>query len=97
MMLYTSATTVPSRGYGQSAMLLLFHLNESEPWKSSLEDDVTGPAKAQFEGQGSFGNGAAMRVAPVALFHAADNLEDVVSENVDTNHADLMFCADCNG
>lgn len=30
--------------------------------------DIIKPAKKQFNGQGSFGNGAAMRVAPVALF-----------------------------
>lgn len=30
--------------------------------------EVLLPAKEQFKGQGSFGNGAAMRVAPVALF-----------------------------
>ena len=31
-------------------------------------DDVYQPAAEQFSGKGSFGNGSAMRVAPVALF-----------------------------
>jgi len=30
--------------------------------------DVYQPAAEQFNGRGSFGNGSAMRVAPVALF-----------------------------
>ena len=30
-------------------------------------DDIFAPARKQFDGRGSFGNGAAMRVAPVAL------------------------------
>ncbi|CAN7939178.1 unnamed protein product, partial [Ixodes hexagonus] len=34
--------------------------------------DVWAPARAQFDGTGSFGNGAAMRVAPVALFYRLD-------------------------
>lgn len=34
--------------------------------------DVWGPAKDQFNGTGSFGNGASMRVAPVALFYHGD-------------------------
>lgn len=34
--------------------------------------DVWRPAKDQFNGTGSFGNGAAMRVAPVALFYHGD-------------------------
>lgn len=34
--------------------------------------DVWAPAKQQFDGTGSFGNGAAMRVAPVALCYYGD-------------------------
>ncbi|XP_040357549.1 ADP-ribose glycohydrolase ARH3 isoform X3 [Ixodes scapularis] len=34
--------------------------------------DVWEPAKSQFDGTGSYGNGAAMRVAPVALFYRLD-------------------------
>ncbi|KAK8769448.1 hypothetical protein V5799_014085, partial [Amblyomma americanum] len=35
-------------------------------------EDVWAPAKEQFDGTGSFGNGAAMRVAPVALCYYGD-------------------------
>ncbi|XP_022651372.1 poly(ADP-ribose) glycohydrolase ARH3-like isoform X1 [Varroa jacobsoni] len=66
------------RGYGQAAGYLLSHLNKYELWKSSLDEDVVGPAKAQFDGQGSYGNGASMRVAPTALFHATDDTETLV-------------------
>lgn len=31
-------------------------------------NDVLGPAREQFNGQGSLGNGGAMRVSPVSLF-----------------------------
>ena len=32
------------------------------------EVDVLQPARLQFDGQGSYGNGGAMRIAPAALF-----------------------------
>lgn len=35
-------------------------------------EDVWTPAKEQFDGTGSFGNGAAMRVAPVSLYYYED-------------------------
>ena len=38
------------------------------------EESCLQPAKEQFGGSGSFGNGAAMRVHPVAL--AASNLKE---------------------
>jgi len=31
------------------------------------------PAKQQFDGQGSYGNGGAMRICPAALFAFKDN------------------------
>lgn len=50
------------RGYGPGAHALLMELRKGEPW-----DEVAGRL---FGGMGSFGNGGAMRVAPVgALFH----------------------------
>ncbi|KAG0428793.1 hypothetical protein HPB47_024244 [Ixodes persulcatus] len=39
--------------------------------------DVWEPAKSQFDGTGSFGNGAAMRVAPVALFYRLDETKAI--------------------
>lgn len=56
----------PSRGYGPGTAFLLARISAGEHWKTA--------AAAQFGGQGSFGNGAAMRVAPVAL-HAGGNPE----------------------
>jgi poly(ADP-ribose) glycohydrolase ARH3 len=51
----------PERGYGMAAHALMLQLKEGEPW-----DEVGGRL---FGGQGSYGNGAAMRAAPVgALF-----------------------------
>lgn len=42
-------------------------------------EDVWKPAKEQFDGTGSFGNGAAMRVAPVSLFYYEDETKAVES------------------
>lgn len=49
----------PGRGYGQGAARLYAEIARGAPWHRS--------AAAMFDGQGSFGNGAAMRVAPVGL------------------------------
>src|SRR5262249_17076110 len=46
----------PDRGYGPAMHRLLIQIREGEDWK-----DI---ASNQFCGQGSYGNGAAMRVAP---------------------------------
>lgn len=45
--------------------------------KGNFEDPF-GPAKSQFEGTGSYGNGGAMRVAPVALF-CHKNMAEMIS------------------
>ncbi|MFB6631937.1 ADP-ribosylglycohydrolase family protein [Streptomyces sp. NPDC056362] len=52
------------RGYGASMHDVLRRIGAGEPWR----DVVAG----QFAGQGSWGNGAAMRVAPLGAWHAAD-------------------------
>ena len=39
---------------------------------ASYLGDPYEPAKKQFNGMGSYGNGAAMRVYPAALFHYGD-------------------------
>lgn len=54
----------PMRGYGAGAHQLLSHLCQGGSWRLV--------APAMFGGQGSFGNGGAMRVAPVGAFHAQD-------------------------
>lgn len=54
----------PRRGYGAAVGDVFEKLR-----KTKIADPV-GPAAAQFGGSGSFGNGAAMRVAPIALYCA---------------------------
>ena len=58
------------RGYGGGVVTVFHKLREE-----TLED-VTLPAREQFDGSGSYGNGAAMRVSPLALF-CHDNLDDL--------------------
>lgn len=52
------------RGYGAMAVQILAALHRGEPWREV--------APAVFEGQGSMGNGSAMRVAPVGAYFADD-------------------------
>lgn len=54
----------PDRGYSSQTAALLRHIAAGGPWRKA--------APAQSGGQGSRGDGAAMRVAPVALFAAGD-------------------------
>ena len=54
----------PARGYGGGAHRLLSALAQGESWRTA--------APALFGGSGSFGNGAAMRVAPVGAYFADD-------------------------
>ncbi len=64
-------TNDPARGYGGGMHDTLRAINRGEPWER-----VTLEA---FAGTGSYGNGAAMRVAPLGAYFAYD-LERVVSE-----------------
>ncbi|CAL1279242.1 unnamed protein product [Larinioides sclopetarius] len=52
----------PKRGYGNNVIGVFHALKETN------FEDVFLPGKMQFGGSGSYGNGAAMRIAPVALF-----------------------------
>ncbi|MFE2530815.1 ADP-ribosylglycohydrolase family protein [Streptomyces sp. NPDC059371] len=58
------------RGYGASMHDVLRRIGAGEPWREVVA--------GQFGGQGSWGNGAAMRVAPLGAWHAVDL--DVVAE-----------------
>lgn len=49
----------PHRGYGAGAAALLNRIVAGDDWRTA--------AAEQFDGQGSFGNGAAMRSAPIGL------------------------------
>lgn len=52
----------PNRGYGSSIGTVFKLLSESN------YEDPFDPAKKQFDGIGSYGNGGAMRISPAALF-----------------------------
>lgn len=49
----------PFRGYGSGPPMVFFHLEQGVTWDQASE--------GLFDGTGSYGNGASMRVAPVAL------------------------------
>jgi ADP-ribosylglycohydrolase len=59
------------RGYGPATNRLLRLVREGADWRRL--------AAAQFDGRGSWGNGAAMRVAPLGAFYA-DDLERAARE-----------------
>jgi ADP-ribosylglycohydrolase len=61
----------PYRGYGPGSVVLLRALRDGESWRTATT--------AQFGGQGSMGNGAAMRVAPLGAYYPGD-LERVALE-----------------
>jgi ADP-ribosylglycohydrolase len=50
------------RGYGPGAVIMLRLIREGTPWPIA--------AAAAFDGQGSAGNGAGMRAAPIGAWHA---------------------------
>lgn len=54
----------PRRGYGQGVVEVFHKL------RANKFEDIYKPAAEQFFGLGSYGNGGAMRIAPIALhFH----------------------------
>lgn len=61
----------PGRGYGGGARDILTDIGLGTPWELA--------AGKVFDGQGSMGNGGAMRVAPVGAYFAED-VERVVTE-----------------
>ncbi len=63
----------PMRGYGPAMHRLLAQIRLGVAWKTATT--------AMFDGMGSWGNGAAMRVAPLGAFFASD-LERVKSQAI---------------
>jgi ADP-ribosylglycohydrolase len=61
----------PHRGYGAMAHAILTSIAQGVGWQDA--------ARAAFGGQGSLGNGAAMRVAPLGAYFA-DDLDRVIAE-----------------
>jgi len=64
--------TEPWRGYGGSVGQVFEKLEKT---KFASEKEVFLPASEQFDGAGSYGNGAAMRAHPIGLF--GNNIEEV--------------------
>ncbi|PXX54771.1 ADP-ribosylglycohydrolase [Nocardia tenerifensis] len=54
----------PYRGYGPGTVVVLHEIRDGRPWAEA--------AAAAFDGRGSWGNGAAMRVAPLGAYFADD-------------------------
>ncbi|MFD4459359.1 ADP-ribosylglycohydrolase family protein [Nocardia sp. NPDC058480] len=54
----------PYRGYGPGTVVVLHEIRDGRPWAEA--------AGAVFDGRGSWGNGAAMRVAPLGAHFAGD-------------------------
>lgn len=62
----------PGRGYGGTTRGLLIKLGEGEDWRTL--------SPGLFDGMGSMGNGAAMRVAPLGAFFADESDERILVE-----------------
>ncbi|WP_238018080.1 ADP-ribosylglycohydrolase family protein [Dactylosporangium sp. AC04546] len=71
----------PYRGYGGGAVVILHRIRDGVHWRDA--------AREAFHGQGSMGNGAAMRVAPLGAFHAGDPRTAVVEamRSAEVTHA----------
>ena len=69
-------------GYGAHVVDVFYKL------QAQKFEDPFGPAKEQFNGSGSYGNGGAMRVAPLALFCHSDYKEliSLVQQSAEITH-----------
>ncbi|XP_043792049.1 ADP-ribose glycohydrolase ARH3-like [Apis laboriosa] len=72
----------PNRGYGIGVVTVFQKL------RGNKFTDIESPAKEQFNSQGSWGNGGAMRIAPIALFSYQnyDKLLDIVRKVTQITH-----------
>jgi ADP-ribosylglycohydrolase len=76
-----------NRGYGATARRLLREINEGGNWRV-----IT---KNVFDGQGSMGNGAAMRSSPIGAFHY-DDLQKVIelsTKSAEITHSNIEAVA----
>src|SRR5262249_12742134 len=70
------------RGYGQGAYKVLWGLKQGLDWRTA--------SRILFRGMGSFGNGGAMRVAPLGAFFAdqpLDLIRDQAKRSAEITHA----------
>lgn len=73
----------PNRGYGATARRILREIGEGGDWKEI--------STAVFEGMGSMGNGAAMRVSPIGAYCYDDfeKLKDLVVKSSEITHSNI--------
>lgn len=73
----------PFRGYGPGPPRIFAAIQEGEPWDKASEKLYPG---------GSYGNGAAMRIAPVGFFYYDDpqKLRDVAYQSSHITHAHVL-------
>ncbi|KAL1460980.1 hypothetical protein WDU94_012914 [Cyamophila willieti] len=74
----------PGRGYGQSVVDVFAKLKKvSDPFQ---------PAREQFSGSGSYGNGGAMRIAPAALFahQNTQHMLDIAAQATKITHTNRL-------
>ena len=77
----------PGRGYGMAASELLPRLHKDK----DLSNDPFHEASLLFNGRGSYGNGAAMRVSPVALFAAnMDQCIELAEKQAKLTHSNIL-------
>ncbi len=69
----------PTRGYGSNTFQILQAVREGGDWKRLAQESMGG--------EGSFGNGAAMRVAPLALVLEGEEMVQAVRECSRLTHA----------
>jgi poly(ADP-ribose) glycohydrolase ARH3 len=69
----------PSRGYGPNTLWVLQQIRQGRSWEL--------PAREVMDGEGSLGNGAAMRVAPLALFLRGEEMIQATRECSQITHA----------
>lgn len=77
----------PGRGYGSGVKQIFYQL------KQSKFEDFLSPATYQFGGNGSFGNGAAMRISPVSLYclnKSEHFLIDLVKKTSVVTHSNII-------
>ena len=78
-------TNEPWRGYGQSVGEVFRKLSKTN---FASEETVFKPAAEQFDGSGSYGNGAAMRAHPVGLFGKNQTeVEEIATKQARLTHS----------
>ncbi|XP_066156542.1 ADP-ribosylhydrolase ARH3-like isoform X2 [Euwallacea fornicatus] len=75
----------PNRGYGQNVVIVFDKL------KNTKYADIFKPAKEQFNGNGSYGNGSAMRIAPIPLLFYNDiRMKNIVIKTSQITHSNSL-------